>query len=271
MQDLVRRFAQQLSDANVAADGRERARDRLIDYYLTMARAADDCLRTLPGTVVLEEFTGRDSALAWLDAERACLAATVQMAADTGRDRAAASLPLLLAQYLSLRWRFDDLLAATTISLNAARRLGDREGEGDALNNLGGTLIKMRRHEEAVTACQDAAAIFRETGDRRGEGDALNNLGLALRGVRRLEESIAAHRDADAIFRETGDRHGDAEALTNLGAALRESGQPAEAVCAWQDAAAIFGETGDRRGQEIALQNAERVPVPGGCGAQRLG
>ena len=78
----------------------------------------------------------------------------------------------------------------------------------------------MRRFEEAITALQDAAAIFRETGDRHGEGMALNNLGSALLEVRRFEEAITAHQDAAAIFRETGDRHGEGDALTNLGIAL---------------------------------------------------
>ena len=78
----------------------------------------------------------------------------------------------------------------------------------------------MRRFEEAITAHQDAAAIFRETGDRHGEGRALDNLGIALREVRRFEEAITAHQDAAAIFRETGDRHGEGGALDNLGTAL---------------------------------------------------
>jgi hypothetical protein len=34
----------------------------------------------------------------------------------------------------------------------------------------------VRRFDEAITAHQDAAAIFRETGDRHGEGAALDNL-----------------------------------------------------------------------------------------------
>jgi tetratricopeptide (TPR) repeat protein len=219
---------------------------------------------------VLEEFTSQEDALAWLDAERECLIATVRMAADTGRDQAMASLPLLLAQYLARRQRFEDLLATTVISLDAARRLGDRDGEGDALNNLGGALLEMHRSGEAVTACQDAAAVFHETGNRRGEGDALNNLGVALRRIRRLDESIAAHQDAATIYRETGDRQGEAKALNNLGVALRESGRVEEAVGAWQHAAAIFRETGDRRGQRTALKNIGPAPVHSG-GTGRLG
>ena len=63
-----------------------------------------------------------------------------------------------------------------------------------ALDNLGLALREVRRFEEAITACQDAAAIYRETGDRHGEGMALSNLGVALRQVRRFEEAITASR-----------------------------------------------------------------------------
>jgi hypothetical protein len=35
---------------------------------------------------------------------------------------------------------------------------------------------------------------------------ALDNLGVALVEVRRFEEAISAHQDAAAIFRETGGR-----------------------------------------------------------------
>ncbi len=46
---------------------------------------------------------------------------------------------------------------------------------------------------------------------------ALTNLGLALQEVRRLEEAITAHQDAATLFRETGDRHREIIALENLG------------------------------------------------------
>ena len=65
---------------------------------------------------VPEVFTGRDAALAWLDAERASLVAAVQMAADTGRYQAAMLLPLMLAEYLSWRRRFDDWITVTRTS-----------------------------------------------------------------------------------------------------------------------------------------------------------
>jgi tetratricopeptide (TPR) repeat protein len=268
MNDLVRAYAQQLSDAHAEADGREQSRDQLLSYYLNMAAAADDYLRALPGMDEPEEFTSRDGALAWLDRERDTLIAAVVMAANTGRDRAAMRLPLLLAGYLAQRRRFGDLLATTTVSLAAARRLGDQDGEGDALTNLGGVLLEMSRFQDAATAQQDAVAIFREAGDRHGEADALNNLGLAVHGLGRLDEAATAHQDAAAIFRETGDRHAEGRALTNLGLALHAMGRLDEAATAHQDAAVLFRETGDRHREGKALTNAGDVRREAGRSAE---
>ena len=64
-----------------------------------------------------------------------------------------------------------------------------------------------------------------ETGDRHGEGIALGDLGVALVAVRRFDEAITAHQDAIAIYRETGDRHREGRALNDLGLALEQVGE----------------------------------------------
>ena len=74
------------------------------------------------------EFTGRDDALAWLDAERPSLIAAVTMAAATGRDQEAMRLPLNLSEYLEWRRRFDDWLTVTGDQPRSARRFG-RSGQ----------------------------------------------------------------------------------------------------------------------------------------------
>jgi tetratricopeptide (TPR) repeat protein len=253
MHDLLRLYAQRLSEVQADADGREQARDRLLGYYLSTTRAADDHLRSLPEVAVPGKFTDRDSALAWLDAERVSLVAAVAMAADTGRDQTAMGLPNLLGEYFAFRRRFDDWLTATTISLDAARRLGDRTGEGAALNNLGISLQRGRRFQEAITAGQEAAASHREAGDRHREAMALGNLGLALQEARRFGEAITAHQESLAIFRETGDRDGEGMALNNLGIVLQETRRFEEAITAHQKAMAIFSEIGDCHGESSAL------------------
>ena len=259
MHDLVRLHARQQSDQHAGGDGRDQAITRLLDWYLDMTGAADAHLRALPGTPVPAQFAGRDDALAWLDAERPALTAAVTLAASAGRDQAAMRLPIRLAEYLSWRRRFDDWITATTASLAAARRLGDRANEAAALTILGSALGEVRRFDEAITAHQDAAAIFRRTGDRHREGTALNNLGLALREVLRFDEAITAFQADIAICQETGDRHGEGITLNNLGGVLRDAGRGQEAVTALRDAAAAFRETGDPDREHRALQGLEET------------
>jgi tetratricopeptide (TPR) repeat protein len=151
--------------------------------------------------------------------------------------------------------RFEEAISAHREAAEIQREAGDRRGEGMALNNLGIALREMRRFEEAIAAHEEAAEIYRGAGDRRGEGMALDGLGDALRGGRRFEEAVGAHREAAAIFRETGDRHGEGAALNSLGIALHQMRRFEEAVGAHREAAEIYRETGDRHGEAMALTN----------------
>jgi tetratricopeptide (TPR) repeat protein len=252
MHDLLRLYAGQLSDAHADADEREQARDRLLDYYLATAGMAGDQLRALP-IMPASVFVDRGDALAWLDAERPSVIAAVTMAASTGRDQIALALPMFLSEYLSWRRRFDDWLFITMISRDAARRLGDRGSEASALDSLGIALGRLRRVEEAISAHQEAIAIYRETGDRNSEGVALGDLGAVLTEAGRLEEAITAFQENLAILRQTGDRNGEGMALGNLGIALRHARRFEEAISAHQEALAIYRETGDRNSEGVAL------------------
>jgi hypothetical protein len=72
-----------------------------------------------------------------------------------------------------------------------SREIGNRHGEGGALNNLGTALLEIRRLGEAITAYQHAAANFRESGDPDCEQ-------TALQGV----EQAAAASTADSTRRQ---------------------------------------------------------------------
>jgi hypothetical protein len=64
-----------------------------------------------------------------------------------------------------------------TAALAAARRLGDRLGEANALTDLG----EMRRlrgdSSGAAEALEEALNIYRELGSRHGQANALTDLG----------------------------------------------------------------------------------------------
>jgi|GEM_PF-1053431 len=259
MHDLLRLYAQRLSDENADADDREDARNRLLDYYLRMTEAAQAHLEALPGMSLSVEFTGRDQALAWLDAEQSTLTAAVMLAARVGRDQVAMFMPTHMSAYLQLRRRLDDRLTIGMVSLDAARRLGDRVNEAAALANLADPLQEVGRFEEAITACQDAAAFYRQAGDRHRQGGVLNNLGVALRGAGRYTEAITACLEALAICQEFGDWHGTSCALNNLGTVFINAGRLHDAIDALHMELELCRMTGDVHGQGLALGNLGRV------------
>ena len=121
-----------------------------------------------------------------------------------------------------------------------------------ALNNLGLALQEAHLIEEAISAHQDAAALYRETSSRVGRAEALNNLGLALRKAGRAREAITAHGDAAALYRQTGQRMAEAMAVNNRGLAWREAGQAGDGDRDHQAAVAVYREIGDRADEAMA-------------------
>ncbi|MEV6526354.1 tetratricopeptide repeat protein [Longispora sp. NPDC051575] len=251
--DLLRLYATE--QAPTTSDEAATARQQLTTHYLACVSGADAHLRALPGDAVPVGFSDREDALAWLDAERLNLVATIHHAAATGDHHTASEMSTLLNEYLSFRRHFTDWLTLADLALTAALALGDRHGQGIALNSLGTALLQVRRFDEAIDACQRAADIYHALGDRFGEGIARNSLGIVLREVRRFDEAISACQRAADIYHALGDRHREGSARNNLGSALLQVRRFDEAIDACQQAAGLHSERGDRYGVGQALNN----------------
>ncbi|MEV6696604.1 tetratricopeptide repeat protein [Streptomyces sp. NPDC051453] len=242
MHDLVHLFADDHGRAHAEADRRDMAVTRLLDYYLAMARAGDSHLDATPDVPPSDVFSGRDAALAWLDRECATLL-TAAVAPSARHHPAGVQLSAAIANFLSERRRFADLLGITTAAINVLRETNDRYQEGQALDNLGYSLTEVRRFDEAIDAHRAAIEIFHEAGDRHQECRALNHLGFVLTQMRRFGEAIDAHTTAAKIFHEAGDSHSEAEALDHLGVVLSEVGRFDEAIKAHTTAIGVFRQT----------------------------
>jgi tetratricopeptide (TPR) repeat protein len=253
MHSLVKLYARELLE-DEPVDHAE-ARDRLLDHYLRVAQVAGEHMRALPGQPVPEEFSGREQALEWFDANQGSLIGAVHLAARSDRLDVAMNLPAALAEYLDWRRLFPAALEAHTAGLAAARALGNRRGERRALNELGLALRDLRRFEEAAENHRCDLEICREIGDRKREASALTNLGLVLGDLRRFEEAADAHRQAVAAFREIGERRLEGRAFGNLGLALRDLWRLDEAVDAYRQNLEVCREFVDRHGEAIMLNN----------------
>ena len=134
--------------------------------------------------------------------------------------------------------RSEEAIGCCDQALAIFRELGDRWGQGLALNTSARTNMELRRFEEAVTACSQALSVHREIGDRNGEVDALGC--VPHTGAWDNPRSRRLQPPGLVIVRETGDRHREGITLTKLGAALCADGQTDTARRCLHDALAIL-------------------------------
>jgi tetratricopeptide (TPR) repeat protein len=277
--------------ANLAARLRA-ARQRHAEHYCGVLAAADDLYLKGGEQVVL--------GLALFGRERRNIETGQTWAAGCGADDPAAArlcvrYPLQGANVLSLRQHPRKRIVWLETAATAARKTGDRRGEGGALGNLGNAYVALgetrraiehyeqdlaiareighRRDEGAalvnlgrayavlgeprrtIEYCEQALAMMREIGDRVGEGNALGNLGAAYRVLGNTRRAIEFHDQQLAIAREIGDRRGEGNASNNLGIAYADLGDISRAIEHYEEALAIAREIGDRRGEGAASNN----------------
>ncbi|MGC0374802.1 tetratricopeptide (TPR) repeat protein [Streptomyces sp. SAI-229] len=256
LHDLVRVFGAGVAtgDAGSREEG-ETARERVLEFYVRWADAADDRLQWLPGREEPERFGDRGQALAWLDGERAGLVAAVGWGREERFAGAAVRLARRLGEYLDWRRHFDDLITVAEASREAARLVGDHHGEAIAWNNLGNALREAGRTGAAIDAHSRARDLCQTTGDHHGEASTWNNLGLALREAGRTGEAINALTRARDLYQAAGNHHGEAMAWDHLGVVLRDAGRVGEAIDAHTRARDLCQTTGDHHGEGRAWNN----------------
>jgi DNA-binding transcriptional ArsR family regulator len=107
--DLIREHARNMATSDPAAD-QQAASDRLLDYYLHTARAADRHLvRRIPAAVPdspaarpahAPDLQTRAGAVAWMDADRLNLHAAVGLATAQSRPVHAVGIPAAMHEFL---------------------------------------------------------------------------------------------------------------------------------------------------------------------------
>ncbi|MGW1205578.1 ATP-binding protein [Streptomyces cyaneofuscatus] len=254
MHDLLRAYAHEQAEA---AKGRgraprrryEQASERLIRHYVQHARAAESRLesRRLPAS---SQFSDREQALRWFDAERENLIAAAHTTARAGRD-----LGFTLGPYLNWRRRFPDLVVVSSLALDGCLALNDTDNEAAALGGLGIAFQGLRRFDDALHAHRTALDLYQRAGDTVNEAAAWNNLGLALQGLRRLEEALDAHQAAVDLHKASGDVNNEATDWNNLGTALERLSRFDEALHAHRTALDLYQRAGDTVNEAAAWNN----------------
>ena len=270
MHDLIREHARALTGRLDPGDDRDQAMERLLDYYEHAAPRADALIArqapaspapTTGGTAAAvpspadweQALADLEQALAWARAERTSLLACLGHATATGQHARVLALTAGIAGLLRHDGPWDEAITCQTTALHAARRLGDRPSQADALTNRGDLRWLTGDFSAAVHDLQEALNIYRDLGDRPGHARALSYLGRLRLWT---ADYRAAARDLDealGIHRELGDRLGQADDLAYLGSTRRATGDYPGAARDLDEALGIHRELGDPSGYAIAL------------------
>jgi tetratricopeptide (TPR) repeat protein/transcriptional regulator with XRE-family HTH domain len=265
MHDLIREHARALAGRLDPDRDREQATERLLDYYQHTAALADALIarqaRPAPASAggevpaAVPAMAGQEQALAWARAERASLLACLDHAAGTGQHARVIALTAALAGLLRRDGPWAEAIARHTAAIQAARHLGDRLGQANALSDLGVVRRLADDFPAAAQALEQALGIYRDLGDGLGQANALSSLGVVRRATGDYPAAAQALEQALGIYRDLGDRLGQANVLWDLGIVRRLTGDYPAAAQALEQALGIYRDLGDRLGQANALSD----------------
>lgn len=160
-------------------------------------------------------YIGAGNALAWWDAERATLVATVRQAARTGFTAHCWDLALTCVTLFEVKGYFDDWQLVTALAHTASEQAGDVDGMGAMRYSLGTWCLFQGRLTEAAHHLTEAITAFTSTGNHHGVALAQRNAAHVdgLRG--HPDRMLARYDEALTTMRAVGDRIGEAHILRN--------------------------------------------------------
>jgi tetratricopeptide (TPR) repeat protein/transcriptional regulator with XRE-family HTH domain len=270
--DLIREHARTLAAAAPPAE-RDAAAGRLLDYYLDAARAADQQLTSRPGpgpgtpsagAPATRQITGRDDALAWMNAERLNLHAAASYATASGRPEHAAGIPAAMHEFWRSQGHWDQALTLHQAAFQAARDAGNQLAEARALTDLGDMQFLTDDYPAAERTLTRALEMYRGLGDRAGEARALASLGAVQHAAGDTPAAAASLTRALGLYQSLADRLGEAGALTSLGAIQHAAGDTPAATASLTRALELYTEEGSQPGQASALTELGTVHYTAG-------
>ncbi|UOZ05337.1 BTAD domain-containing putative transcriptional regulator [Amycolatopsis sp. WQ 127309] len=277
--DLIREFARQRARADEPASAREETGDRLVDWYLLAAAAANraldpnrDLVTPVPRHAAPAVPVGPDrhAALAFLTAERDNLLPVVRFAREHGRPEAAWQLTYLLTSFYDTAGHWHTRVELCRQGAAAATEIGDPLAEAEMLRALGVAYFMTRRLQEALDTNAAALRTARAAGDVQGEGHIHNNTANAYAELRRFEEAIASHRLAVARNAEAGNDFGHALSQRNLGHTYVRMGRARESLDPLTEALATFRDLGNARLEAATLDTLGEAHLQRGDHAAAL-
>jgi tetratricopeptide (TPR) repeat protein len=129
-------------------------------------------------------------------------------------------------------------------ALALAETVDDRRLKAEALYEMG-TIMGREEHTKGRDLIRRALELYREVGDRVGEGWALNALTLTHGAFGEYKQAQARGMESLAVLREVGDRRGEGYRRTAYGYSTMCLGAYSEALDSLREGRAICREVGE--------------------------
>ncbi|WP_196778179.1 AfsR/SARP family transcriptional regulator [Lentzea aerocolonigenes] len=255
MHDLVGLYA-----ADLAAD----AGSRLADFYAATARAAAMTLephKVLPehesGHVL--EFKDNAAAMAWFDAEHACLMTEQRSALQRGAFDVAWMLGRTLNNYHLRRGRTSDDVEAWLGALEAAEALNDAGKQATAHMCLGANYVELGQSPLGHQHFDRSLELFAQSDDHEAHGSAHRAMAWAAEFEGDLEKALQHSLQGLEKFRAAGSEIREAESLNEVGWRYACLNRYAEARTYCEEAMLLNNKLGHSEGAAATLDSLAHI------------
>jgi tetratricopeptide (TPR) repeat protein len=230
----VRLYAEEQA-ADLTAAQRDRHTRRLVGFYVRAAQAAHRVLephRTAQDPPALDDpgpgpltFGDAQTALAWFDAEYACLRDVISLTERRGMWLELCRLTWALHTFRWRRGLFEESIRAWYTALAAATGLDDPSLTAHTRQRLGVALAQAGRYDEALPHLDAALQRFRADGGTAGLTRTHHSLAEVHVRINAYERALPHFARALEGYRELGDRVGESNILNGTGWALARLGR----------------------------------------------
>ncbi len=233
--DLLRLYARELAGRDEEPEAADAALRRAVSGWCHGAEEASAYTQSASFGIVQAPADGwraepgafgslSADPLGWYEAEWPALMAALEQAHDRDWHAQVIALGGRLGPFFVVRGRYDDWKRISTLSLHAARQVGNAGREAMALRALAELSLLRVRLDDARSQFEQSIERFRHVGSRAGAALSASGLGAVLTSQGDLD---AAHRcltDALVELREVGDPRTTAWTLSRLGTLYRDRG-----------------------------------------------
>lgn len=264
--DVLHQHAREHAHTDDSERDRRQAIYRLVTYYLSRVREADDLLYQrssahgdLAGPADVSRFASPQHAHDWLDAEWRNILHVAEYSSEHEWQRECAELTHAIAEYLDTQGLWLEAIRTHERAIRSGREVDDRRLTAAAQFDLGFAHFRTGNIAESIDTASESLSLYQRLDSKRDQARALDLIGVAHWASAHYREAVAYINESYAIYDAIADDRGKADALSHIAVASWHLGRYEESINGFHDALAIYQRIGDKRGEAKALNNVGDV------------